>query len=168
MKCPPANSLILLICFLSSLLFTACSSHQEVSYQSGGMTHTFAEGKGAVPDNFPLPVYPGATPTGSVSAQGDADENSKFLMLSSADPVSKISDFYQAELKKGGWTVTNNQVLPSLVNIAASKQDLEASVMLSGDGQKTTISISLSKEPKGTPAPTSQTFTPDKLNPPTD
>ncbi len=155
-------------CLLSALVFSACSQSPEVSYHSGGMTHTFAEGKGAVPDNLPVPVYPGATPSGSVSVQGSDDEDSKFVLLSSTDPVNKIADYYQEELKKAGWTVVSTQVLPALVNLAAKKQDLEASVMLSGDGQKTSISISVNKESKVTPVPTSQTFTPDKLNPPTD
>ncbi len=58
------------ILLLVPALLSGCSKEGSVSFNSGGMTHTFSEGKDAVPKDFSLPVYPGATATGSVSAEG--------------------------------------------------------------------------------------------------
>ncbi|MBI4534358.1 MAG: hypothetical protein HY711_10480 [Candidatus Melainabacteria bacterium] len=158
---------------MSTVLVAGCtSSNKEVSFKSGGMTHTFAEGKGSVPAGFPLPIYPGSSTTGSVSAEADkAVEQTKFLMLSSADPPDKVSAFYQSQLKATGWTVENLQTLPQLVSIAATKGDLEANVMVSVDVDKTTISLGVSKgvSLEASKGPSSdETYTPDKLTPPTD
>jgi len=153
-------------------LFTACGgSDQKVSFQSGGMTHTFAEGQGAVPKDFPLPIYPNATTTGSVSAEGDKEvEHSKFLMLSSSDSVEQVSKFYQDELKVTGWKVDSPQESGNLVNISASRGDYEANVMVSNDGTRTTISLALSKGSEAAHEPESNAgdYTPNKLTPPTD
>ena len=151
-----------------SALLTGCGSNEkQVSFNSGGVTHTFTEGKSV--HDFPIPIYPKAQATGSVEAKGDADENSKFLMLTSDDKVDPISKFYQDKLKEDGWTVSQNSVLPSLVNIAAKKNDMEASVMVSAqDGQKTSISLSISKESKEATKMPVGNFVPDKMNPPTD
>lgn len=149
------------------VLLASCSNSSEVSFQSGGMTHTFAEGTDATKQGFQLPVYPGATPSGGVSNTGK-EEASSFLLLSSPDAVNKISEFYQQQLKKDGWEVTATQVMPELMNIAAKKGELEASVMISGETKGTTITLTVSREPEGTPAVGNEQYTPDKLNPPTD
>lgn len=81
------------------VLLASCSNSSEVSFQSGGMTHTFAEGTDATKQGFQLPVYPGAKPSGGVSNTSTA-ESSSFLLLSSPDAVNKISEFYQQQLKK--------------------------------------------------------------------
>lgn len=148
-------------------MLAACSKSSEVSFQSGGVTHTFAEGGDATKQGFILPIYPGAKASGGVEAK-DSSESSHFLLLNSTDPVAKISEYYQNELKKQGWQVTQQQMLPALVNIGAKKEELEASVMISGEDKNTSITLSVSRAPEGTPAVTDQVFTPDKLNPPTD
>lgn len=152
----------------STALLTACGgSDKAVSFDSGGVKQTFTQGE-AVHD-FPLPIYPKAKTTGSVESKGDGDENSKFLMLTSDDGTEPISRFYQDSLKKDGWTVSQNSVLPSLVKIDAKKNDLEASVMISaGEGEKTSISLSLNKESKDATKMPVGNFIPDKMNPPTD
>lgn len=157
----------ILISVSSCLLLAGCGSSSEVSFQSGGMTHTMAEGGDATKQGFLLPIYPGAKPSGKVEAKGNA-ESSHFLLLNSDDPVNKISDFYQQELKKDGWEISQQQVLPNLVNLAAKKDQLEASVMVSGEDKTSSITLSVSRAPEGTPVVTDQTYTPDKLNPPTD
>ncbi len=157
----------ILMIVTSCLLLAACNKSSEVSFQSGGMTQTFAEGGDATKQGFLLPIYPGATPSGGVEAKGNA-ESSHFLLLNSPDPVNKISDFYQQQLKKDGWAITQQQMLPDLVNFAAKKDQLEASVMVSGEDKTSSITLSVSRAPEGTPEVSDQTFTPDKLNPPTD
>lgn len=54
------------------------------------------------------------------------------------------------------------------MNIAAKKGELEASVMISGETKGSTITLTVSREPEGTPAVSNEQYTPDKLNPPTD
>lgn len=149
------------------LLITSCSQSEQVSYESGGMTQTFVAKKDAG-KNFLLPIYPGATPTGETLGKGTDEENA-YLMLSSADPVEKVAEFYKKELKDNGWTIGQQQMVPELVNIQAKKEKLEGSVMISADGKdKTSISLSVSVEPEGTPEVSKEDFTPDKINPPTD
>lgn len=129
-----------------TLLLSACSSNQ-VSYDSGGMTHTFSEGSAAVPPDFPLPIYPEAKATGSVSAEGQpGTENSRFLMLSSSDSVTKVSDFYRKELNERGWKIGQVDALGTEeVNISATNKEQEAGISISSDGKKTFINLQVSR-----------------------
>lgn len=162
---------VLTVAFLP-VLFAGCGQgDKEISFSSGGMTHTFAQGKDAFPKDFPLPLYPDATTTGSVSAEGSTSkEHSKFLMLSSTDSVEKVSNFYSEQFKSNGWTLADQQTSGNLRNISASKADMEANVMVSGDGGKTTISLAISEGPKdhADEPDDSSNFEPNKLTPPTD
>jgi hypothetical protein len=155
---------------LTALALCSCGGNEkEVVFQSGGMTHTFTTGNATDTKNFPLPIYPNAKASGEVQAKGDPEDNSKFLLLSSADKVDQVSEFYNSQLKAQGWEVNETVKQPTLVNLGAHKNDIEASVMISEDADgKTTISLAVSNETKGTPKMSDQVFTPDKLNPPTD
>lgn len=157
---------------LATVLCTACSTDTgEVSFKSGGMTHTFSEGAGSIPKGFPLPLYPNSTTTGSVSADGASDsEKSKFLMLASKDSVEKVSRYYIDELKTSGWKLDSQQTSGNLINLSASQADLEANIMVSGEAGKTTISLSVSHVSDGSnPAPDDSTnYEPNKVTPPTD
>lgn len=157
------------------LLSSGCASDKVVSFTSGGMTHTFAEGKDAESKDFPIPSYPGATTTGSVSAQGKDEEQSKFMMLSTADPVEKVADFYHDSLTKDGWSidkVQNPGAGGKVAIISARKGKLEAQVMAADDAGKTTISLSLGEAgeitKEDTDATNSEDYKPDKVTPPTD
>lgn len=148
------------ICFLlviAACTLTACGAKKEVSFQSGGMRHTFAEGESAVPLGFPVPIYPGAAAAGSVSAEAEkSSEEAQFLMLSSLDPLEKVRRFYEEELARAGWKVEVAESLPGMISIGASREDLDANVTLSAEGKKTSINIGLSKnvpnEPEAAPA----------------
>lgn len=160
---------LLTISICACIGLTSCSKNdKEVSFTSGGMTHTFAEGKETKLKDFALPIYPNAQPTGSVTAQGADDENSSFMMLSSADSLSQVSDFYTQKLKEDGWTVNATTTMPKMVNISASRKNMEANVMVGLDSEKTTITLAVSKELQGVPKVSDEQYTPDKLNPPTD
>lgn len=163
------ESKVVLTFIVASILLCACSGGgQEVSYESGGMTHKFTDGKDATKAPFLLPIYPNAKATGEVQSEGNGDDNS-FMMLSSTDPVSKVAEYYKSELQKQGWTVNQQQMLPNLVNMSAKKEKLDGSIMLSGDdSNKTTINLSVSVAQEGTPEVSKDDFSPDKLNPPTD
>lgn len=157
---------------LATAVCTACSTDNgEVSFKSGGMTHTFSEGPGSIPKGFPLPLYPNSTTTGSVSADGATDsEKSKFLMLASKDSVEKVSRYYIDELKSSGWKLDNQQTSGKLINLSASQADLEANIMVSGEAGKTTISLSVSHvSDDSNPQPEDSTnYEPNKVTPPTD
>jgi hypothetical protein len=156
---------LLFLC-AAAIALGGCTSTDEVSFKSGGMTHTFMQGDAAT-KGFPLPLYPGAKSIGANAASGDADDE-HFMMLTSADPVEKVSTFYQDKLKADGWTVSKNMVMPQLVKLDGEKQGYEASALISSDDKQTSISLSYSKAMQGTPKILGQEFTPDKLNPPTD
>jgi hypothetical protein len=169
----------LFVTLLASL--TSCGNQQEVSFKSGGMTQTFAQGKAAIPKEFDKLVYPEAATTGSVSADGDNEEQSKFLMLTSKDSAETVSKWYQDQLKSAEWKVDKvENPSPNQVSIYGHKADLDMNVMISeegqkesgakDEGQKTVISLSIGKLPDGamdTKEPT-ENYTPDKVTPPTD
>jgi hypothetical protein len=152
----------------AAMLLSACSSQDDkVSFQSGGMTHTFAQGESAL-SSFPLPIYPKAQASGSVSASGDKDETSKFMMLTSADSLNQVSTFYDKQLKDAGWHVTSSPLGSEMMKFDCTKGGLEASVLLSRHDDQTAISLAVSNEPKNAVQLSGKTFSPDKLNPPTD
>jgi hypothetical protein len=157
---------VITIAICAAVTLSGCANNEkEVSFKSGGVTHVFTEGEAAKAGGFPLPLYPNATPTGKVQTN---DDNASFMILSSPDKLEQVSSFYTNKLKVDGWTVNNTATMPQMVNISATKQDVEANVMLGVDNDKTTITLAVSKEPQGTPTPSTETYTPDKLNPPTD
>jgi hypothetical protein len=53
------------------------------------------------------------------------------IQLSSPDPVSKVTDFYDNALKSGGWSVTSS-----------TKSGYNTTIVAKRDGQGATISIS--------------------------
>lgn len=153
-----------------AILLCSCSNAKEVSFKSGGVTQTFAQGKEAVSTDFENYIYPDATTSGSVSAEGDNDEQSKFLMLSSKSPIESISKWYQDKLKIESWKIVNKQEQPKLISITGSKNNTELSVMITGDNDNTSISLSLSKQVDSNYNDDSnrENFVPNKDTPPTD
>jgi hypothetical protein len=99
-------------------------------------------------------------------------EESKFLALSSNDPLDKVSDYYQNTLKDKGWTIDKvDSDIPKVVNISAHLKDTEANVMLAEDGGKTTISLNAGNAgdtSKEDSEANQENYKPDKVNPPTD
>ncbi|MBS2002563.1 MAG: hypothetical protein U0103_07955 [Candidatus Obscuribacterales bacterium] len=173
MSNPLRTASLIFIAAFSVLSLSSCGNQKEVSFKSGGMTQTFAEGQDAIPKDFPLPIYPGATTSGSVSAGGEDQEHSQFLMLSSNDSMDKISEFYQGQLKDKGWEIDKVDTSPKLVSIDAHKDKLQANAELveDSDSDKTTISLQVSQQsdnPKEDSEAAAENFKPDKVTPPTD
>lgn len=153
----------------AATLLSACGDNKQVSFNSGGVKQTFAAGSEATPDgSFPLPIYPQAQTTGAVDAQGDADDNSKFLMFTSNDTVSKISEYYEEEMKKDGWNIVALNTLPNMVNISAEKDMMESNVMVTSDGEKSCIKLQIGNKVEGVPTPSTAPNATDSMNPPTD
>lgn len=153
---------------LSFSLAGCAPSQESVEFKSGEMTHVMTSGKSADRVNFPLPLYPAAEPTGTIAAQANDDDSSRFMMLKSAEQVDPIFEFYDKKLTEAGWKVTKTNTLPTMKQLDASKDGLEANVMISRIDDSTNISLSVSKAPVGTPEVTDKNYVPDKFNPPTD
>jgi hypothetical protein len=160
----------LLIVILSASTLAGCGAQGEVSYKSGGTTETFAEGNKAVPKEFQTLVYPKATTTGSVSADGENEEQSKFLILTVSAPIEAISKWYQQELSRQNWKVDKVQDMPKLVSITGHKEDTEVNVMIAEEGSKTTISLQAGKQGDNVNDDKEplENYAPDKVTPPTD
>jgi len=158
----------LLILPLASAL-VACGGGKDVTYKSGGMTHTIAQGEGSIPSEFKTLIYPDAQATGSVSADGNDQEQSKFVMLQAKASGEDVSKWYQEQLQNNGWTIGNVQTSADVISITAQKKDIEMNVMIDEDGGKTTINLSLAKTVDHVPDESEiENFVPNKVAPPTD
>lgn len=73
-----------------------------------GQTTTMNAGANA-PQNLPswLPVYPGGTVQGTFDTT-NAEGHSATFSVSTADPVSKVLDFYKSQFESGGLKVEKN------------------------------------------------------------
>ncbi len=117
---------------------------------------------------FPLPVYPGAKPSGSVAGETEGADSSQFLMIITNDDVDKVSLYYRTELKKQGWQMDRIDTIGQTVNFACHKGTIEGSVMVSGDGKHTTLTLQAGRLMGQINPPTDENFVPDKFIPPTD
>ncbi len=116
--------------------------------KSADGTSTMATGKNAkVPGDFPkdLPVY-----AGEITMASSATQNEMFsIQIASPDPLDKVADFYKKELAAKGWkeenTMTQSGDSP-LHMLTYSKEDRTALVMITKDGDKTSITVQTSKQ----------------------
>lgn len=166
---------VITIAMSAAVLLTACGGNEkEVSFKSGGVTHTFSEGNADTSKDFPLPMYPNAKTEGVNSAKGEANEASAYMLLKTDDKLDAVTAFYADKLKSDGWKINANTCMPDLANISVSKNDMEGNVQIGVDEQskQTTITLAYSREATGDAATTvskdAHSYTPDKLNPPTD
>ena len=102
----------------------------------GGMTVQTAEGTvkyGAQGGSAPswVPVYPGSTPTVNLSADTNGEKQNNFT-FTTKDPVSKVTEYYQAQLKAGGLKV----------NVMSSSDD-GGMVQASDDAKKRTVIVTI-------------------------
>lgn len=154
-----------------SLLLCSCGSPKEVSFKSAGVTQTFTPGSSAVSITFEKFIYPGATTSGSVSAEGENSEESQFLMLTSKDPIEKVSKWYQEKFKAENWKITGQQEQTKLISITGTKENTELSAMLTEDNGHTSISLSMDKQTNSNDfgdENNKENFVPNKETPPTD
>jgi hypothetical protein len=152
-------------------LLTACGNPHQLVFKSGDMTQTLAEGKSAMPDDFKDFVFPDATAAGSVSAQGDNNEQSKFLMLSCKRSADTVSKWYQDKLKSNNWKMINVQEQPKLISLVGHKGDSELNIMITEDNGTTSISLSLANQVEdnaNNDETNRENYAPNKATPPTD
>ncbi len=159
----------LLVLPMTIFCLTACGNGKDVTYNSGGMTHTIAQGEGSIPSEFKALIYPDAQATGSVSADGNDQEQSKFVMLQAKASGEDVSKWYQEQLQNNGWTVGSVQNSADVISISAQKKDIEMNVMIDEDQGKTIINLSLAKTIDQVPDESeTENFVPNKVAPPTD
>ncbi len=155
---------------LASCLLYSCGNAKEVSYKSSGVTQTFTEGKASVSKDFESYIYPDATTAGSVSAEGENEEQSKFLMLTSKASLDTVSKWYRDKLKEEQWKIVNQQEQPKLISITGCKNNTELNVMITEENGSTSISLSIAKQVDSNESDEnkSENYVPNKDTPPTD
>ena len=100
---------------------------------------------GALPADFPkdIPVYTGATVVGG--ATGAMGKGASF---STADDAAKVADYYEAELKKQGWTDVKKIAAGPATSITATKEKRMLAIGLTkGTDGKTMISVGETAKP---------------------
>lgn len=164
-----SSAVTILIACVSVSLASCSAQDKNATFKSGGMTQTFAEGKDSIPKDLSELVYPGSTPTGSVTAEDDAKEMSKYMLLSSSDSIEQVGNWYQEKLQKQGWAIDSTQTMPKIISISGHLKDVEINVTVGDDGGKTTISL---QQGRSVDAPADEesieNFTPNQVTPPTD
>lgn len=147
----------------------SCAPSDQVSFNSGGVKQTISEGGKALSGNFPLPIYPGAKPSGSVAGETEGAGSSEFLMILTNDDVDKVSMYYRTELKKQGWQMDRIDTIGQSVNFACHKGNMEGSVMITGDGGKqTTLTLQAGRLMGQIGPAKEENVQPDKFLPATD
>lgn len=63
-------------------------------------------------------------------------------VLTTTDPVGKVSDFYVDAVERGGWQTISKNVTPDSTSITVSKPGRGASISVAKSGSGTVISIS--------------------------
>lgn len=139
-----------LFCAASGVIFVACAQqNHEVSVKTGSLTATYSEGQGAIPHDFPLPIYPQATVSGSMSAQDKSDkQDTRMLMLTVSDSVEKVSQYYQEKMKTDGWHIESTSTMGELANILATKEAMQANVIIAPDSPSGKTQITIAVTPK--------------------
>lgn len=125
---------------------------RAVNVEKGGekVTVTLEEGEfsfeegGNLPDNFPsdFPIYPDAELASSWTASGD-DTDGLSLIWETEDTVSKVSNYYERELKNAGWTLSFTSETEDSTTFAFEKNDVSGFIGITVEESKTVISLTL-------------------------
>jgi hypothetical protein len=116
-----------------------------------GQVSTFKAGE-STPQNLPswLPVYPGATVSGTLDTT-NAEGRSAAFTVSTKDGTTKVIDFYDSKLKEAGLTTersifsSNGQDTGTVTGKSADGKR-EASVMISAGGEGAQAMVSFTEK----------------------
>ena len=116
---------------------------EKVTITSEEGEFSFEEG-GSLPDNFPsdFPIYPDAELASSWTASGD-DTDGLSLIWETGDSVSKVSNYYENELKDAGWTLSFTSETEDSTTYAFEKNDVSGFIGITVEESKTVISLTL-------------------------
>jgi hypothetical protein len=116
-----------------------------------GEVSTMNVGAGA-PQNLPswLPVYPGGTVQGTFDTT-NAEGRSAAFTVTTTDPVSKVMDFYKAQLESAGFkvdqsTFSSNGQDGGTVSGKSSDEKRQASVLLGTADGKTSATVTFQEK----------------------
>ncbi len=116
---------------------------EKVTVTSDEGEFSFEEG-GNLPDNFPsdFPVYPNAKLASSWTAKGN-DTDGLSLIWKTEDIVSKVSNYYESELKNAGWILSFTSKTEDSTTFAFEKNDVSGFIGITVEESKTVISLTL-------------------------
>ena len=101
-------------------------------------------GKSEVPNSFPsdISIYKGATVTESVESELGIS-----IILETKDSVTKVTDFYKADLAKNGWKITETTTVSGSFALTTEGGSKKVVVVVApGKEGKTNISISVTSK----------------------
>ena len=103
----------------------------------------FEEG-GNLPDSFPsdFPVYPDAKLASSWVADGDSTDGLS-IIWETEDSVSKVSNYYENELEKAGWTLSFTSNTEDSTTFAFEKDGAKGFIGVTVEESKVVISLTL-------------------------
>jgi hypothetical protein len=121
----------------------------SVTLDSSGVSAQSSDGStvkygAAAGNNVPswVPVYPGSSPQGTMTATGQDGSQNTFT-FKSKDPSTKIIGYYSDQLKAAGYTInlttTTDQGGMVLATDEGKRHTISVSVGTSGDGTETAI-----------------------------
>ncbi|MBI5232174.1 MAG: hypothetical protein HY876_08430 [Coriobacteriales bacterium] len=106
-------------------------------------------GQGELPADFPTdaPVYPGAKVVASYE-QGTGAAKSYVVTFETADPASKVNDWYVTEIEAKGWTIDTkaNQGENYILNATKGTQRLALTIAADQGQAKTLINETVTPE----------------------
>jgi hypothetical protein len=110
-----------------------------------GETLQFAGSESGVslPENFPrdVPIYPDAKVITSMKTKEITT-----VSLTTADPPQKVLDFYGEKLKAHGWEIEGTMKMGDGGMVNATKDKHTCIAQAGRDGQKTTITLSVTEK----------------------
>ena len=105
-----------------------------------GETGRVAEGDGNVslPEGFPkeISIYPGAR----INTSAKTPE-AMTVLLSTADPVTKVADYYEQQCKANGWSIQTTLNSAETRILSASKGKTTCTLNVSQNDGQTTVAI---------------------------
>jgi hypothetical protein len=118
-------------------------SYQEKGKDAGTVTVTGKDGQTAtvdfnqnkVPADYPkdVPIYTSAK---IVMSQSASENNTRNLVLESADGIDKIVDFYKKGLDSDGWKSESTMTTAQLTMLTATKDQRQLVLRISDSGDK--------------------------------
>jgi hypothetical protein len=108
-------------------------------------TFEFSGGKDMkLSSDFPgdVPLYPGS----KILAQMKMGAGNQQVTLQADDPTKDVYDYYTKQMAKNGWEIVQEMKMPPTFTLVGKKGKRQAAVVIGDDGNKSTISVSLTEE----------------------
>lgn len=137
------------ILILAAVLTGCAGKKSDVTIKTDEMTMKVSEGQVKLPKDFPFSPYPAAANEGFMESNNNNASKVVSVSFSSNDPSEKVIEYYKGELQKLAWQTESSTVMPNFTCIIAKKDKKTATIAVSSDGDKTTVSITVSEDNVG-------------------